>query len=129
SVMSEPPLPSATVTKKRKAAWPTDAPLAVDPRFAPVVEAFANDAGVTRGKMMSAYGLKVRGKIFAMLMRDSLVVKLPKARVDELVAAGHGTRFEPRAGRAMKEWLVAQLPPTKWVDLAREAYAFVSVEA
>jgi hypothetical protein len=101
------------------------AALPVDPRFAPIVEAFANDGDVTRGKMMSAFGLKVRGKIFAMLMRDALVVKLPKTRVDELVTSGGGRRFEPRPGRAMKEWLVVELPPETWLAIATEAYAFV----
>lgn len=114
---------STKTTKRAKADRPA-AP--VDPRFAPVVDAFADDRDVTRGVMMSAYGLKVRGKIFAMLMRDALIVKLPKARVDEIVAAGEGKRFEPRPGRAMKEWAVIDLPPESWLAIAREAYAFVS---
>ncbi|HEX8255404.1 MAG TPA: LytTR family transcriptional regulator DNA-binding domain-containing protein [Thermoanaerobaculia bacterium] len=126
SALAEPPLPSATMSKSRKAASQSEESAGVDPRFEPLVEAFADDPSVTRGKMMASYGLKVRGKIFAMLVRDDLVLKLPKPRVDALVAAGHGKPFQPRPGRAMKEWLVVDLPAAKWVELAREAYAFVS---
>jgi len=43
--------------------------------------------------------LSVNGKIFAMLVRGKLVVKLPKQRVDELVAARVGTYFDPGHGR------------------------------
>src|SRR5207247_2039163 len=75
--------------------------------LAPVAAAFAKDKAVTVGKMMASVGLKVNEKIFAMLVRGDLVVKLPRARVDELVAARTGKRFDPRRdGRVMKEWLV-----------------------
>jgi len=44
------------------------------------------------------------GKIFAMLGRgSSLVVKLPRERVDELARAGKGQHFDPGHGRLMKE--------------------------
>ena len=39
--------------------------------------------------------LSVNGKIFAMLVRGKLVVKLPKQRVDGLVAGRAGTYFDP----------------------------------
>jgi hypothetical protein len=32
-------------------------------------------------------------------------VKLPRERVDELVEAGAGHRFDPGHGRLMKEWV------------------------
>jgi hypothetical protein len=38
------------------------------------------------------------GKVFASLVEDRLLVKLPAARVDELIASGAGERF--RSGRA-----------------------------
>jgi hypothetical protein len=97
----------------------------VDSRFAPVAEAFARNRHVTAGKMMSSYGLKVNGKIFAMFGRGKFVTKLPKKRVDELVSAGKGERFDPGHGRLMKEWIVVPAGRTDWVELAREAYEFV----
>ena len=49
--------------------------------------------------------LKTDGKIFAMLVKDRLVVKLPAARVQALVDDGAGERFDPGHGRIQKEWL------------------------
>lgn len=97
----------------------------IDPRFQPIVDAFALHRDVTGGKMMSSYGLKVNGKIFAMFGRKQFVTKLPKSRVDELVSAGVGQRFEPGRGRMMKEWFVAGDGSPDWMELAKEAYAFV----
>jgi hypothetical protein len=95
----------------------------IDPAFAPIVEVFASTPNVTYGKLMSSYGLKVNGKIFAMHGKGRLVVKLPKARVDALVASRKGKRFEPGPGRVMKEW-ISIAPGANWLDLAREAYDF-----
>lgn len=97
-------------------------------RFASLVEAFQDTPGVTReGTGFGSSGLKVDGKIFAMLVRSALVVKLPRQRVDEFVAAGEGERYDPRRdGRLMKEWLVAgPALDEDWLPLAREALVFV----
>ncbi|BDG05090.1 MmcQ/YjbR family DNA-binding protein [Anaeromyxobacter oryzae] len=100
--------------------------VAVDPRFAEVVRAFSSKPGVTAGKTMASPGLKARGKIFAMLVRGRLVVKLPRERVDALVAAGRGARFDPRRdGRTMKEWIVVEGDDPPWTELAGDAYRFV----
>ena len=78
----------------------------------------------------SMRGLRVRGKIFAMLCRGELVVKLPRHRVDQLVANGSAARFDARRdGRLMKEW--AAVRPDQghaWEALAVEALRFVSPE-
>ncbi|HZW88691.1 MAG TPA: TfoX/Sxy family protein [Myxococcaceae bacterium] len=100
---------------------------AEDPRFAAVIEAFAGDRRVTSGTMMASLGLKVGGKIFAMLVRGDLVLKLPRQRVTELVDAGIGQQFDPRRdGRLMKEWVVLSGADPPWVEVAREAYEFVA---
>ena len=75
--------------------------------------------------MMSSYGLKVNGKIFAMYGRGKFVAKLSKPRVDELVSSGIGDRFNPGNGRLMKEWIAIPEHSDHWIELAREAYAFV----
>lgn len=97
----------------------------VDTRFAPVVAAFAGDTEVSSGTMMSAFGLKVNGKIFAMVARGRLVAKLPRTRVDGMVEAGQGERFDPGHGRRMKEWISVTAEDVAWVALAREAHHFV----
>jgi TfoX/Sxy family transcriptional regulator of competence genes len=99
-------------------------------RFEVLVGTFLAEPDVTPPTLGAAFGsngLRVRGRIFAMLTNDRLVVKLPRRRVDDLVAAGEGERFDPRRdGRVMKEWL--SLSPTSrqdWTALAREALDFV----
>jgi TfoX/Sxy family transcriptional regulator of competence genes len=97
----------------------------VDPRFAPVVEAFARDRQVSYGKMFASIGLKVNGKIFSMHVKGKFVAKLPKERVDELVRQGKGDYFDPGHGRLMKEWVALTGGQPSWVELAREAHRFV----
>ena len=110
-------------TAKKRATQPSTGD--VDPRFQKVAEAFADDRNVTYGQMFASMGLKVNGKIFAMLVKGKLVTKLPKARVDSLVSAGKGRHFDPGHGRLMKEWLTLDSDSESWVALAREAQRFV----
>jgi hypothetical protein len=70
-------------------------------------------------------GLKVNGKLFAMPVRGTLVLKLPRTQVDQLVATGEGERVDPGHGRLMKEWVVLDARRADRVDLARIAYRFV----
>ena len=104
-------------------------------RFATVVEEFLGNPDVTppsdgtqSRKSFGSSGLKVHDKIFAMLVRDRLVVKLPKSRVDALIASGDGERYDPRHdGRLMKEWLVVEATSdVEWLPLVKEAMEFVA---
>jgi TfoX/Sxy family transcriptional regulator of competence genes len=96
-----------------------------DDRYAALAATLGIQPSQSRGFGSSC--LQVDGRIFAMLVRGTLLVKLPKQRVDALVAAGKGERFDPRRdGRLMKEWLV--LGPSAeddWLSLATEARRFV----
>jgi hypothetical protein len=114
------------VSKKTAASATIDrSATAPDARFAPVAAAFLDHPDVTAGTMMSSYGLKVNGKIFAMYGREKFVAKLPKPRVDELASSSIGERFNPGHGRLMKEWIAIREHSDHWIELAREAYAFV----
>lgn len=100
--------------------------------FAKVVEVLGQELGVTYGqpgakKTFGYSALKVNDKIFAIVSSvGQFVVKLPRARVDELEAAGAGKRSEASCGRPMKEWLqVDTKSDQEWGQLAREALSFV----
>lgn len=113
--------PGASSPKPRAASE-----VVVDPAFEAVVAAFAKDRSVTAGKMMASFGLKVGGKIFAMMVRGKFVAKLPADRVNELVGTKIGSYFDPRNdGRLMKEWISIAGHDAMWVPLAREAHRFV----
>lgn len=112
-------------TRKLPNRRPRDA--GVDPRFQPVVAAFAKDRSVTHGgKGFGSSGLKVNGKLFAFVSsKGQFVVKVPKDRVEELVRAGKAEQFDPGHGRRMKEWAAIQSAASDWTQLAREAHRFV----
>jgi len=101
-------------------------------RFDELVAEYADVSGVSPPEAHGSSGfgssaLKVDGRIFAMFVRGRLVLKLPRGRVDELVAAGEGVRFDANKGTPMKEWL--SLDPESglvWRSLSDEALAFVS---
>ena len=52
-----------------------------------------------------------------MSSKAKFVLKLPKERVDDLVAAGRG--------RLMKEWVAVPEENAPWIELARETHLFV----
>lgn len=103
-----------------------------DERFDALVEEFLATAGVAppgrpgdRG--FGSGALKVHGAIFAMLTRGHLVVKLPRERVDTLVACGVGEPFSAGKASPMREWLtVVSSDDATWQGLAREALEFVA---
>ena len=86
------------------------------------------DPRIEEGSIMNGRCLRV-GKEFLALVDykgSGMVVKLPRARVDELVAAGVGKPFAP-AGKIFKEWLSVPKPDaTLWRKLLREGIAFVA---
>ena len=62
-----------------------------------------------------------------MLTRGRLVVKLPRERVETLVAGGVGEPFTAGKARPMREWLtVIPNEDATWQNLASEALKFVA---
>jgi hypothetical protein len=102
-----------------------------DRRYERLVATFAARAGVTTpdpgsGSGFGSDALKVDRRIFAMLTRGQLVVKLPASRVRALIDDGVGGPFDAGKGRPMKEWLtVLATDEATWSRLAGEAYEFV----
>jgi hypothetical protein len=80
----------------------------------PVAEIFDAVAGrmcdehadVSRGRMLRAEAVRTGDKYFAFVGHEGdLVVKLPEARVAELVASGEGRPLEMPGRRPMREWV------------------------
>lgn len=96
--------------------------------FDELVDEFVGRPGVTppgaHGGGFGSHALKVDGSIFAMYVRDHLVVKLPRARVLDLIDDGTGAPFDANTGTPKKEWLTV-LDESVWRELADEALAFV----
>jgi hypothetical protein len=97
-------------------------------RFEDVVDGLLGSPGVTPPRGGSGFGrsaLRWENKIFAMLVRGRLVLKLPADRVDALVSGGDGAHFDANKGTPMKEWF--SLDPESglaWLPLAQEALDF-----
>jgi hypothetical protein len=100
--------------KKKDMFWDLAAPL------------MAKD-GVLEGTMMGFKCLRVDGKFFTSLEKttNNLIVKLPAARVNELVDAGEAIPFAPN-GKVFREWAqIDKLDEPKWARYMNEALAFV----
>ncbi|HJZ75939.1 MAG TPA: hypothetical protein VKE51_29595 [Vicinamibacterales bacterium] len=95
-----------------------------DPAFTPVIRDFLASRD-SRGRAFGSNALKVNGKLFALFTQDTLVVKLPRDRVADLIASKVGKPFDPGHGRLMKEWLTVTSRRASWSELTRESYAFV----
>lgn len=95
-------------------------------RFAYIAERELGTSDVTGGTGFGrSQGLRISGKIFAMLVDGELVVKLPRNRVEELSASGIGHPFDPGHGRLMKEWVVVSTRAgRRWPALVDEAREF-----
>jgi hypothetical protein len=89
---------------------------------------YADVTGVSVPSGGTGFGskaLKINSKIFAMLVDDHLVVKLPAARVAELIETGAALPFDGGKGKPRKEWLVLTGDEATCRALVVEAQAFV----
>ena len=79
-----------------------------------VVREMSRMPGVTQAKFFGFEGFKIKDKFFALTFKGRLVVKLPRERVETLIAEGKGRRFNPY-GRIKKEW-VAVAPSSQSIS-------------
>ena len=96
-------------------------------RFDDLTEPLLARPDITRSTMMGLPCVRVGGAFFASCDRRSgdLLVKLPEARVDELVTSGRAQAFAP-AGRRFREWAAVPVERSRtWRRLLDEALAFV----
>jgi hypothetical protein len=98
-------------------------------QFWEVAEPFLADGRLVEGTMMGQQCLRsAAGDSFVATVErgtGALVVKLPRARVEELIAAGQGAAFAP-AGKVFKEWVaVPQFDEHGWTSLIEESIRFV----
>jgi hypothetical protein len=102
-------------------------------RYEAIVAALICEPGVitrSRKRGFAEGALMVNEKLFASLMRsrDGLILKLPAHRVSWLADSGDGERLDFGHG-VMKEWISVRPDSViDWLDLAREAMAFVGSE-
>ena len=86
---------------------------------------FGARAGFGSKRGFGRDSLTVGGRIFALPDGPALVLKLPAARVEALVAEGTGLRWDGHRARALREWVA--VPPAAgahWLPLAEEAWRF-----
>jgi hypothetical protein len=83
--------------------------------------------GVTRGSMFGMPSLKSGRKVLCSVWGDALVVKLPPEVLKEALGLEGVSRFEPMAGRSMKEW--AAVPFTheaRWPALVEASLGYIT---
>jgi hypothetical protein len=96
--------------------------------FESLCEEYAAVSGVSvpaGGGGFGSNAIKINKSIFAMLVNDRLVVKLPAARVAELISSDKGLPFDAGKGKPMKEWVALTVDVAASRELVAEAMAFV----
>lgn len=98
-------------------------------RFWELAEPYLASGALIEGTMMGHQCLRTAATngFVATVERTTgdLVVKLPRERVEELVAAGVGRPFAP-AGKVFREWVaLAEYDEERWSALLEESIDFV----
>jgi hypothetical protein len=87
-----------------------------------------DDPRIEEGTIMGGRCARVAGEFLALVdyKNSGLVVKLPRERVDALIAEGVGRAFAP-AGKVFREWVaIPQRNRRRWRNLLEEGIAFVA---
>jgi DNA-binding HxlR family transcriptional regulator len=94
--------------------------------FVCLAEALLGETRVSRSDGPGRASLRVEGRVFATDLEGWLVLRLPAARADALVASGLAQRLDPGHDSLLLEWVaVAPTAKERWIALAREARDFV----
>jgi hypothetical protein len=96
--------------------------------FESLCDEYAGGTGVSVPAGRTGFGsnaIKINKSIFAMLVNDQIVVKLPATRVSQLISDGTGVPFDAGKGRPMKEWVGLTVDDEACRELVAEAKAFV----
>ena len=96
--------------------------------WALIDELRSDDPRIEDGTIMGGRCARVAGEFLALVdfKGSGLVVKLPRDRVEELIASGAGQPFAP-AGRVFGEWVsVPRRDRRRWRALLQEGVAFVA---
>ena len=99
-----------------------------DELFWHLARVLMDDPVVERGTMMGLPCLRWNGRFFASMdaKTKDLIVKLPEARVAEIIASGRGQVFAP-SRRPFREWVAISTPDEEtWEALLAEAKAFAA---
>ena len=83
-------------------------------------------AGVEQRKMFGYPALFLDGHMVAGLLGDAVVLRLPEAERQALIAAGPAAPFVAMGGRVMREWVIVDDPQRiadgmlgEWLETAR----------
>ncbi len=98
-----------------------------DELFWDLAEPMIASGKAVEGELMRSRCVRVGKEFLAMpeYRTGDLVVKLPRERVDELIAAGSGLAFAP-AKKVFREWVqVPERDEAMWQSLLDEGYEFV----
>lgn len=95
-----------------------------DDAWGSLVGSESGQQDVHEGTMFGAPCLKIGSKVYVSLIEGAAVFKVPRERVEELLAESAADPFTPM-GRAMKEW-VRVTDTARWPALAEEARRFVA---
>ena len=95
-------------------------------RYAKVKQHFQNQGGVSVSAGSGAQGIKANSVMFAMFFKGDLLLRLPHARVQELVERGDGRPYDPGTGPMKDRVLVPYDKEALWIPLSEESLDHVT---